>query len=74
MAMPSLIFYTIFARFDICLFVLTFFFLLYLSKEDGSKVHRKIHKAEREKLKRDRMNDLFIDLTNVLGVVSILVS
>ncbi|KAI7726410.1 hypothetical protein M8C21_016956 [Ambrosia artemisiifolia] len=36
------------------------------SKKNGAKVHRKIHKAEREKLKRDHMNDLFLDLTNAL--------
>ncbi|KAI3670002.1 hypothetical protein L6452_41557 [Arctium lappa] len=36
------------------------------SKKDGTKVHRKIHKAEREKLKRDRMNELFLELTKAL--------
>ncbi|KAC9482319.1 hypothetical protein R6Q59_034950 [Mikania micrantha] len=33
------------------------------SKKTG---HRKIHKAEREKLKRDHMNDLFLELTTAL--------
>ena len=28
---------------------------------------RKVHKAEREKLKRDHLNDLFIELGNMLG-------
>lgn len=37
------------------------------SKKDGAKVRRKIHKAEREKLKRDQLNELFLDLTNALG-------
>ncbi|XP_023758363.1 transcription factor bHLH47 [Lactuca sativa] len=37
-----------------------------LSKKNGAKVHRKIHKAEREKLKRDYMNDLFLELTKAL--------
>lgn len=37
-----------------------------ISKKDGTKVHRKIHKAEREKLKRDRMNELFLELTKAL--------
>ncbi|KAI3784823.1 hypothetical protein L1987_43929 [Smallanthus sonchifolius] len=36
------------------------------SKKIVAKVHRKIHKAEREKLKRDHMNDLFLDLTKAL--------
>ncbi|GJU87957.1 transcription factor bHLH47-like protein [Tanacetum coccineum] len=35
-------------------------------KKDGVKVPRKIRKAEREKLKRDHLNDLFLDLTNAL--------
>ncbi|KAK1432859.1 hypothetical protein QVD17_09761 [Tagetes erecta] len=32
--------------------------------------HRKIHKAEREKLKRDYMNDLFFELTKALESAS----
>ncbi|XP_071727979.1 uncharacterized protein [Rutidosis leptorrhynchoides] len=36
------------------------------SKKDGAKIRRKINKAEREKLKRDHMNELFLDLTNAL--------
>ncbi|XP_076954224.1 transcription factor BHLH062-like [Bidens hawaiensis] len=36
------------------------------SKKNGAKSNRKINKAEREKLKRDHMNDLFLDLTNAL--------
>ncbi|KAL4581748.1 hypothetical protein LXL04_006276 [Taraxacum kok-saghyz] len=37
-----------------------------LSKKHNAKVHRKIHKAEREKLKRDHMNDLFLELTKAV--------
>lgn len=50
------------------------FFHLYRSsfnKKDGPKVRRKIKKAEREKLKRDHMNDLFLELTKALGVTFI---
>ncbi|XP_076922616.1 transcription factor BHLH062-like [Bidens hawaiensis] len=36
------------------------------SKRNGAKSNRKINKAEREKLKRDHMNDLFLDLTKAL--------
>ncbi|MFS7970783.1 putative transcription factor bHLH family [Helianthus anomalus] len=36
------------------------------TKKNGAKVHRKIHKAEREKRKRDHMNDLFLELIKVL--------
>nr|XP_043617760.1 protein IRON-RELATED TRANSCRIPTION FACTOR 3-like [Erigeron canadensis] len=38
----------------------------YGSKKDGAKVRRKIHKAEREKSKRDHMNALFLELANAL--------
>lgn len=34
------------------------------------KAPRKIHKAEREKHKRDKLNDLFGDLGNMLGKLS----
>ncbi|XP_022135544.1 transcription factor bHLH47 [Momordica charantia] len=35
-------------------------------KKNQSKVPKKIHKAEREKLKREQLNDLFLDLANAL--------
>ncbi|KZV49697.1 hypothetical protein F511_24912 [Dorcoceras hygrometricum] len=37
-------------------------------KRNPNKVPRKIHKAEREKLKRDHMNELFVDLSKVLDL------
>lgn len=37
-------------------------------KKGHGKVPKKIHKAEREKLKRDQLNDLFCDLHNMLGM------
>ncbi|XP_073054116.1 transcription factor bHLH47-like isoform X1 [Primulina eburnea] len=37
-------------------------------KKNPDKVPRKIHKAEREKLKRDHMNDLFVDLSKALDL------
>lgn len=37
-----------------------------INKKDGTKVSRKFHKAEREKLKRDHMNDLFLELAKAL--------
>lgn len=40
--------------------------LFSFSKKNGAKSNRKTNKAEREKLKRDHMNDLFLDLTNAL--------
>ncbi|GMP30539.1 hypothetical protein CsSME_00005160 [Camellia sinensis var. sinensis] len=36
------------------------------SKKNPRKVPKKIHKAEREKLKRDHLNDLFLKLGNTL--------
>ncbi|KAI8020006.1 Transcription factor BHLH062, partial [Camellia lanceoleosa] len=36
------------------------------SKNNPRKVPKKIHKAEREKLKRDHLNDLFLKLGNTL--------
>ena len=36
-------------------------------KKNQVKVPKKIHKAEREKLKREHLNDLFLDLANALG-------
>ncbi|KAF6154651.1 hypothetical protein GIB67_000535 [Kingdonia uniflora] len=36
------------------------------NKKKHLKVPKKIHKAEREKLKRDHLNDLFLDLSNNL--------
>ncbi|KAL7140954.1 hypothetical protein ABFS83_08G021800 [Erythranthe nasuta] len=38
------------------------------SKKNSAKIPRKIHKAEREKLKRDRMNELFLDLGRTLDL------
>ncbi|KAH6757957.1 basic helix-loop-helix DNA-binding superfamily protein, partial [Perilla frutescens var. hirtella] len=38
------------------------------SKKSTGKVPRKIHKAAREKLKRDHMNELFLELSNTLDV------
>lgn len=38
-------------------------------KKNTGKVPRKIHKAAREKLKRDHMNELFLDLGKTLGDV-----
>lgn len=36
------------------------------NKKNQLKVPKKIHKAEREKLKRDQLNDLFLELGNAL--------
>lgn len=36
-------------------------------KMNQGKVPRKIHKAEREKMKREHLNDLFLDLASALG-------
>ncbi|KAK1301912.1 Transcription factor bHLH47 [Acorus calamus] len=36
------------------------------NKRNPGKVPRKIHKAEREKLKRDHLNELFVELDNAL--------
>ncbi|KAK1308579.1 Transcription factor bHLH47 [Acorus calamus] len=36
------------------------------NKNNPGKVPRKIHKAEREKLKRDHLNELFVELGNAL--------
>ncbi|XP_072992486.1 transcription factor BHLH062-like [Typha latifolia] len=36
------------------------------NKKSLGKVPKKIHKAEREKLKRDQLNDLFVELSNLL--------
>ncbi|KAL0343893.1 UNVERIFIED_CONTAM: hypothetical protein Sangu_1276700 [Sesamum angustifolium] len=43
------------------------------SKKSTGKVPRKIHKAAREKLKRDQMNELFLDLGRTLGMLCCLV-
>ncbi|XP_020226671.1 transcription factor bHLH47 [Cajanus cajan] len=37
-------------------------------KVNPGKVPRKIHKAEREKLKREHLNELFLDLANALDL------
>lgn len=39
------------------------------SKNKPGKVPRKIHKAEREKLKRDSLNVLFLKLSDTLGML-----
>jgi hypothetical protein len=36
-------------------------------KKIQKKAPRTVHKAEREKLKRDQLNDLFIELGHMLG-------
>ncbi|KAL5814101.1 hypothetical protein ACOSQ4_024742 [Xanthoceras sorbifolium] len=36
------------------------------TKKNKGKVPKRIHKAEREKLKREQLNELFLDLANVL--------
>ncbi|KAK9119307.1 hypothetical protein Scep_017400 [Stephania cephalantha] len=36
------------------------------SKKNPGRIPKKIHKAEREKLKRDHLNDLFLELGNAL--------
>jgi len=36
-------------------------------KMNQGKVPKKIHKAEREKMKREHLNELFLDLANALG-------
>lgn len=35
--------------------------------KNKGKVPRRIHKAEREKLKREQLNELFLELASVLG-------
>ncbi|KAK1327200.1 Transcription factor bHLH47 [Acorus calamus] len=40
------------------------------NKKNPGKVPRKIHKAEREKLKRDHLNELFVELGNALDTSS----
>lgn len=42
------------------------------SKKNPGKVPRTIRKAKREKLKRDNMNVLFLELAKTLGNVSLL--
>ncbi|KAI9173973.1 hypothetical protein LWI28_009640 [Acer negundo] len=37
-----------------------------LTKKNPGKVPKRIHKAKRERLKREHLNDLFLDLGNVL--------
>ncbi|KAK1284559.1 Transcription factor bHLH47 [Acorus calamus] len=39
---------------------------VFSNKKNPGKVSRKIHKAEREKLKRDHLNKLFVELGNAL--------
>jgi hypothetical protein len=38
-----------------------------LDKRSQEKAPKKTHKAEREKLKRDQLNDLFVELSSMLG-------
>jgi hypothetical protein len=44
---------------------------LILNKKCGKKAPRKVHKSEREKRKRDKQNDLFGELGNMLGMWSV---
>lgn len=37
------------------------------NRKNNGKIPKKIHKAEREKLKRDHLNELFLELGHVLG-------
>lgn len=37
------------------------------NKTNQRKVPKRIHKAEREKMKREHLNELFLDLANALG-------
>lgn len=37
------------------------------TKKNKSRVPKRVHKAEREKLKREHLNDLFLDLANAVG-------
>lgn len=37
------------------------------TKKNQGKAPKRIHKAEREKMKREHLNELFIDLANALG-------
>lgn len=53
---------------NIKLFNFVFLFRSSPRKKGHGKVPKKIHKAEREKLKRDQLNDLFCDLHNMLGM------
>ena len=36
-------------------------------RKNQKKVPKRIHKAEREKMKREHLNDLFSDLSDALG-------
>jgi hypothetical protein len=51
----------------------TFFLILKIfwcrcpDKRSQGKAPKKNHKAEREKLKRDQLNDLFVELSSMLG-------
>ncbi|KAL9439378.1 hypothetical protein AB3S75_024941 [Citrus x aurantiifolia] len=38
------------------------------TKKNKSRVPKRVHKAEREKLKREHLNDLFLDLANAVEV------
>jgi len=50
---------------------LLFFFRSLPNKKKEGKVPKKIHKAEREKLKRDQLNELFLELDHALGKFSV---
>lgn len=41
------------------------------SLKTKGKVPKRIHKAEREKLKREHLNELFLDLANALGKLNL---
>lgn len=41
----------------------------HLGKKNQKKAPKRVHKAEREKLKREHLNELFLGLANALGNV-----
>lgn len=43
------------------------FISLHTTKKNPGKVPKRIHKAEREKMKREHLNDLFLELAGALG-------
>ena len=44
-----------------------FWFRSHPQKKNQGKVPKRIHKAEREKMKREHLNELFLELANALG-------
>lgn len=43
---------------------------IFLNNKCGRKAPKKVHKSEREKRKKDKQNDLFWELGNMLGMWS----